>query len=172
MSGGRVVAILLIAAGILIGVLGLIWIGVSAAGGGLQAAGAVLGAFFVAILVLPLLGAGVFLLIRSGQEAEEDEERAELRMILDMVETRGEVPIGDIVLELGTSRDEVKNQIHHLVGMGLFTGYIFWDEGILYSADASGLRGLERCKHCGGEVHLVGKGVMSCPYCGTEYFLD
>jgi predicted RNA-binding Zn-ribbon protein involved in translation (DUF1610 family) len=41
----------------------------------------------------------------------------------------------------------------------------------LYSSDASNLRGLEKCKNCGGEIKLAGKGVVVCPFCGTEYFL-
>jgi tRNA(Ile2) C34 agmatinyltransferase TiaS len=42
---------------------------------------------------------------------------------------------------------------------------------VLYSAEVSALRGTTRCKHCGGEVTLAGKGVIKCPFCGTEYFL-
>jgi hypothetical protein len=58
-----------------------------------------------------------------------------------------------------------------LVGLGVFTGYINWDDGVLFSAQASQLRDLTQCKKCGGAVKLVGKGVVKCPYCGTEYFL-
>jgi tRNA(Ile2) C34 agmatinyltransferase TiaS len=65
----------------------------------------------------------------------------------------------------------VQNQVHALVGMGVFSGYVNWDDGVLYSAEAANLRDLERCKYCGGELKLVGKGVISCPFCGTEYFL-
>ncbi len=137
----------------------------------MQAAGAVLGGGLLAILLIPLLGAGIFLLVRSGQEAAAEAERTKMRRILDIVKSRGQVPISELVLELGSTRDEVQKQIHELVGMGLFSGYIYWDEGVLYSAEAAGLRDLERCKHCGGEVKLAGKGVLTCPYCGTEYFL-
>ena len=87
-------------------------------------------------------------------------------------------PLGDeprpvvTAVELQVPRDEVKNWIYRLVGLGVFTGYINWDDGVLYSAQASKLRELTNCKKCGGEVKLVGKGVVKCPYCGTEYFLD
>jgi tRNA(Ile2) C34 agmatinyltransferase TiaS len=61
--------------------------------------------------------------------------------------------------------------IYELVGLQVFSGYINWDQGILYSSDASKLRELTQCKNCGGEIQLVGKGVVKCKFCGTEYFL-
>jgi hypothetical protein len=122
--------------------------------------------------VLVLGGAGVFVLARGKQEAVADSERVELRRILDMVESRGQIPVTDLVLELKSSREKVQQEIHALVGMGVFSGYINWDDGVLYSVQASSLRTLDRCKKCGGELKLAGKGVVKCPYCGTEYFLS
>jgi hypothetical protein len=80
--------------------------------------------------------------------------------------------VSELVIELGSSQQDVQDMIHALVGMGVFSGFINWEEGTLYSEDASGLRDLERCKYCGGELDLAGKGVVTCPYCGTEYFLN
>ena len=62
--------------------------------------------------------------------------------------------------------------IYELVNMGLYSGYINWSEGTLYSSEASELRTLDRCKNCNGQLELAGKGVIRCPYCGTEYFLS
>jgi DNA-directed RNA polymerase subunit RPC12/RpoP len=45
-----------------------------------------------------------------------------------------------------------------------------WDEGLLYSADASKLAH-DRCPRCGGEITLAGKGVAQCAHCGSEIFL-
>ena len=28
------------------------------------------------------------------------------------------------------------------------------------------------CEVCGGQLELAGPGVIRCPYCGTEYFLE
>ena len=158
-------------AGAALGLIGVLWLGAGVAAGRMQFTGAILGFGLLAVVVLPLLGAGVFLLVRSGQEAKAGVETAQMRKILDVVKSRGEVPLSDLTLELNSNRDQVKNWIYTLVGMGTFSGYINWDEGVLYSSDASQLRGLERCRHCGGEVKLAGKGVVTCPYCGTEYFL-
>ena len=28
-----------------------------------------------------------------------------------------------------------------------------------------------KCPNCGGQLELTGKGVISCPFCGSEIFL-
>ena len=94
------------------------------------------------------------------------------RLLLNIVQTRGQVAISDVVLEMQSTRDAVQQMLYDLVGKGLFSGYVVWDEGMLYSAQASKLRELSRCLNCNGELELGGKGVIRCPYCGTEYFLD
>jgi len=53
---------------------------------------------------------------------------------------------------------------------GLFTGYINWDEGVLYAVDAAVMR-TTKCPNCGGVREVVGKGTVKCPYCGSELFL-
>jgi hypothetical protein len=133
---------------------------------------AVLGLAVAAIIALPLLGIGVFMIVRGGQEAKTDVMAQKQRRLLDMVTSRGELPMNDAAVELQVSVDELRNYIYRLVGLGVFSGYINWDDGVLFSAQASQLRNLTNCKKCGGEVKLVGKGVVKCPYCGTEYFLD
>ena len=140
-------------------------------GRGLDLPAAILGMAIAVIVALPLAGIGVFMIVRGGQEAKTDVVAQKQRRLLDMVSTRGELPIADAAVELQVPRDELKNWIYRLVGLGVFSGYINWDDGILFSAQASQLRDLTRCKKCGGEVKLAGKGVVKCPYCGTEYFL-
>ena len=167
MNVGRLAGILFILGGAALGIIGAFWLFTQ-----VERGGAIVGLFGLAVLVLFLVGIGIFLLMRSSQETEDAEERAELRKILDVVLSRGEVQISELVLELGTSRKEVQDQVHSLVGMGLFSGYINWDEGTLYSFEASNIRELQRCKFCGGEVQFAGKGVLRCPYCGTEYFIS
>lgn len=172
MNLGRVSGILMITGGILIFGFGALFSLGQRAAGELNVGGAIVGLGLAGVPALILAGIGVVLITRSRQEQEEDEERAELRKILDVVLSRGEVQITELVLELGTSRKEVQGQIHSLVGMGLFSGYINWDEGTLYSFEAASIADLQRCKHCGGEVHFAGKGVLRCQHCGTEYFIS
>jgi hypothetical protein len=171
MNTGRLAGVLMIAGGLAVCLLGAA-VTLPRVGRGLDLAAAILGMAIAAIVALPLAGIGVYMIVRGGQEAKTDVVAQKQRRLLDMVTTRGELPIADAALELQVPRDELKNWIYRLVGLGVFTGYINWDDGVLFSAQASQLRDLTRCKKCGGEVKLAGKGVVKCPYCGTEYFLD
>jgi len=122
------------------------------------------------VVVLPLVGVGGFVFVKGRQEAAVFAEVEKEKKVLNMVLTQGQVRVAEVALELNASRDQVKEWIYDLVGKGLFTGYINWDEGILYSKQASEL-GTNKCPNCGGQLELTGKGVVGCPYCGTEIFL-
>ncbi|MDX1414015.1 MAG: hypothetical protein R3293_07470 [Candidatus Promineifilaceae bacterium] len=170
---GRILGIILIAGGIIVGIiitaLMLVYRGEGSLTSGAAALGWVLG---IAVLVLPQLGIGIFLLWKGSQEAAIAAKADKERELLNIVKSRGQVDIRDVAVEMQVNKDEVQHMLHSLVGMGLYSGYINWDEGVLYSTQASQLRELTHCKHCGGQLELAGKGVIRCPYCGTEYFLD
>jgi hypothetical protein len=172
MNGARWVGVLLILGSLAVCLLGAAITGPRYFAQQLDLSAAVLGMAIAAIVALPLAGIGVFMIGRGAQDAKTDVVAQKQRRLLDMVSSRGQLPIADAAVELQVTRDELKNWIYRLVGLGVFTGYINWDDGLLFSAQASQLRNLTNCKKCGGEVKLVGKGVVKCPYCGTEYFLD
>lgn len=170
---GRTLGIILIAGGIIVGIIITALMVVYNREGSLSAGAATLGFVIgMLVLVLPQLGVGGFMLWRGGQEATAAAAANKQRELLNIVKTRGQVEISELVIEMNSSRDDVQYMLHQLVGMGLFSGYVNWDEGMLYSRQASELRQLSRCENCGGELELAGKGVIRCPYCGTEYFLD
>lgn len=132
--------------------------------------GAVLGVVVSILVGIVPIAFGVYLLTQSRSEAAEQADMTRQRKILDMVKTRGQVDIRDLVFELKSSTDQVRDDVYRLVGMGLFTGYVNWDKGVLYSRDASQMKG-NKCPNCGGEQEFVGKGVIACKYCGAEIFL-
>jgi hypothetical protein len=132
--------------------------------------GLVLGLVISVLIAIPIVGVGIYLMIRGRAEEEELADVARQRKVLDMVKTRGQVDISDLVFELKSNSDRVRDDIYKLVGMGLFTGYVNWDEGVLYSREASQLTG-NKCPNCGGEQEFAGKGVITCKYCGSDVFL-
>ena len=169
-SSGKTIGIIMIVAGIAIALVATLFFASGAASGRMPSAMILgFGLVFVAV-VLPLLGVGGFLFVKGRQEAAAFAEIEKEKKVLNMVLAQGQVRVSEIALELNATRDQVKEWIYDLVGKGLFTGYINWDEGILYSRQASEM-GTSKCPNCGGELELAGKGVVRCPYCGTEIFL-
>ena len=172
MNTGKTIGLIFVTVGIVIGVVGTLVVIATYLGGQMQTLGGVaLGVACSIVLAVPILAAGVFMLIKGQREATEFAEVEKERQLLGMVQVQGQVQISDVALELDASRDQVKVWVYDLVHKGLFAGYINWDEGMLYSQDASKLKAGSRCPNCQGELELAGKGVVRCPYCGTEIFL-
>jgi DNA-directed RNA polymerase subunit RPC12/RpoP len=168
---GKLIGIILAFAGAAIGLLYVVW-GVSNLGGpNLQITGFILGlAIVFIVLVAPLVGGGLYLFARGSAEAKEYAEIAKERKLLGIVQTQGQVRVTDVALEMQLDRDQVKSYVYDLVNKGLFTGYINWDDGILYSKTAKEMQ-TGKCPNCGGELQIAGKGVIKCPYCGSEIFV-
>lgn len=170
---GRFLGIALIAGGLIVGAIIIVLMNVYRSEGNLSAGAATLGiALGLIVLVLPQIGFGAFFLWRGAQDTAVAADATQARKLLDIIKTRGQIHISDLVIELNSTRESVQDTIHQLVGMELYSGYINWDEGVLYSRQASELRELKNCYNCGGELELAGKGIIKCPWCGTEYFLD
>jgi len=91
--------------------------------------------------------------------------------LLGMIAAQGEVQLESAAIELDAPVGLLKTWIYALVQEGKFTGYINWDKGMLYSADAETLRESEHCPHCKGALKMAGKGTIHCPHCGAEVFL-
>jgi hypothetical protein len=171
MNTGRLVGIMLIIAGIGVAVLAGFWIA-SQVSSGMSSGAAVTSAGVAFIPVALLVGFGIYMYVQGSSQAEEDSVMHKQRELLDIVKSRGQVSVNDLALEMNASVDNVKSMVHQLVGLQVFSGYVNWQDGTLYSMDASKLRELDKCKNCGGELTLAGKGIVVCKYCGTEYFLS
>jgi hypothetical protein len=170
MNSNRLVGIILIVVGLIVGGVAGAWLFTNE---GLQGPARILGLGVVLlVLVAPLVGGGIYLTTMGGKEASQQVDAAQQRKLLNIVQSRGSVPINEVVLELQLPQERVKDMIYSLVGLGVFSGYINWDKGVLYSSEASKLRDLKQCPNCGGEITLSGKGVANCRFCGTEFFLS
>lgn len=168
-SSGKTIGAILVFAGLVLGLVAAGWLTMAE---GNTTGGRVLGALLALVIIAPIIGVGAFLLVQGGREERAMAEVAQQRKLLNIVKTQGQVTLSDVVLEMGATYQQVKAWLYDLVGRGLFSGYVNWEEGMLYSQQASQLRGETSCKHCGGEVNLAGVGVIRCPFCGTEYFLS
>ena len=171
MNQGRLVGVILISIGFGVAILAGLFLAVQVNNDELEAGGAVVGAALAFVVVAPVVGFGIYMYVRGGQEAEEESVMRKQRELLDIVKSRGKVDVRDLALEMNLSVDRVKSMVHQLVGLQVFSGYINWDDGELFSSEASQLQALEECKRCGAPIELVGKGVVACKFCDTEYFL-
>ncbi len=166
----RVSGIILIVVGVVIGLVAGAWLFTNE---GLTGPARILGLGLVLlVLVAPLVGGGIYLTIQGTGEAKQQIDAAQQRKLLNIVQSRGEIRIDDVALEMQQPKDRIRDMLYSLVGLGLYSGYINWDKGVLYSSEASKLRDLKQCPNCGGEIELSGKGVARCRFCGTEFFLS
>lgn len=131
-------------------------------------AGFVLG---LCLFSLPFFAVGLYLLLVSRGEVKAESRADTQRIILNSVTTRGRVSVADLAIECNLTRDQVKQHIYDLIGKDLFRGYVNWERGELVSAEAAQIKE-DTCPNCGGKVELAGKGLVRCPYCGTETYLS
>jgi hypothetical protein len=172
MNSNRLIGVILTVAGIGVALIAGLWLASQTSAGDLETGGALVGAGLAFIPVALLVGFGIYLFVQGGKEAQQESVMQKQRQLLDIVKSRGQVTVSNLAIELGVSADVVKNMIHELVGLQVFSGYVNWNEGVLYSSEAANLRTLDKCKNCGGEIQLAGKGIVACKFCGTEYFLS
>lgn len=170
MDTQRLMGLLLVILGLGLGIIAALWV---FSNDDLEDSARILGlGLALLVLVAPLTGGGLYLLSTGTKRAQDAAVAQQQRTLLNIVQSRGEVPISDLAVEMQLPRDTIKTMLHQLVGLGVFSGYINWDKGVLYSAQASQLREMKQCRNCGGEINLSGKGVATCRFCGTEYFLS
>lgn len=131
-------------------------------------AGYVLG---LCLFSLPFFAVGLYLLLASRGEIKAETRADAQRTILNSVMTRGRVSVADLAIESNLTREQVKQHIYDLIGKDLFRGYVNWERGELVSAETAQIKE-DSCPNCGGRVELAGKGLVRCPYCGTETYLS
>jgi DNA-directed RNA polymerase subunit RPC12/RpoP len=169
---GRTIGIILIAVAAVVFVIAAILMIAQASTGETTTTGAILGILIVTfVVVLPLGAGGIYLFVKGKQESTEYAAVAQQKKILNMVLAQGKVSLSEVALELDVPRDQVEDMVRDLVGKELFSGAINWQDGVLYSRQASQMKADRKCPNCGGQVDLAGKGVVKCSYCGSEVFL-
>ncbi len=170
-GGGKIVGMALMLGTVVIFVAFAAWAATALISSETSSGGLVLGLVLALVVLTPIFGVGVYLFrsgtVEQGQYAVVEQERR----ILNMVLAQGQVTIAELVAELQVPRDQVEEMIRDLVGKQLFSGAINWEKGVLYSVESQKLTDGKKCPNCGGELQFAGKGLIVCPYCGSEVFL-
>lgn len=170
-GSGRIVGLILMIGSALLFIVFAVWALTAMGTGETSTTGMVLGILLALIVMAPIFGAGAYVFRKGSVEKEEYARVAQEKTILNMVLTQGQVTIAEVIAELGVPRDEVESMIRDLVGKQLFSGAINWDKGILYSVESQQLTENRKCPNCGGDLQFAGKGLIVCPWCGSEVFL-
>lgn len=162
----RIMGIMLTVIGL--GIAAWLVVGLTELGEGASRAGHVLG---LALFSLPFVAVGLYFLFASRGEIRAETRADKQRTILNAVLTRGRVSLADLAIECNLTREQVRDHIYDLIGKDLFRGYVNWERGELVSVEATQVKE-DSCPNCGGRVELAGKGLVRCPYCGTETYLS
>lgn len=133
--------------------------------------GLVLGILLVLLIMSPIFGIGVYVFRKGSVEKSQFAVVQQQKKLLNMVLTQGQVTINQLVAEFQLPREQIEEMIRDVVGKQLFSGAINWQKGILYSVESQQLTEGRKCPNCGGELAFAGKGVITCPYCGSDVFL-
>ena len=170
-SSAKTVGALMAGGGSLVFLAILVWGLAGLSNDDMESTGFILLLVIALIVLLPLILGGTFMIFKGRAETRNLAEVDQQRKLLNLIQTRGQASINDLVLDLQSTRAAVQQSLTELVGRGLFSGYVDWKKGMLYSVEASRLQGQQTCPNCGGQLQLAGKGVIKCPYCGAEIFL-
>lgn len=170
-GGGRTVGLgLMIGSGVLLAAF-LGWLITALGTNETSGGGLAIGIVLAFAILAPVFGIGFYVFRRGTVEKAEFATVQQQKKLLNMVLTQGKVTLSELVAELEAPRDGVEEMIRDLVGKQLFSGAINWDKGILYSVESQALTEDRKCPNCGGELTFAGKGLIVCPYCGSEVFL-
>ena len=169
-SGKTLGIILMVGGGLLLIAFGA-WATTALLSSETTSGGAVLGIMLAVIVIAPVFGVGAYLFRKGGQEQREMAQVEKEKQILNAVLTRGQVNINDLVAEMQLPREDIEHMIQDLVGKQLFSGAVNWQKGVLYSVESQKLTGDSKCPNCGGDLVFAGKGLIVCPYCGSQVFL-
>jgi DNA-directed RNA polymerase subunit RPC12/RpoP len=170
-GGGRTVGVvLMIVSAVLFMAFGA-WAVVALTTEETSSGGMAIGLILALAVLGPVFGIGAYLFRKGTAEKAEFANVQQEKKILNMVLTQGKVNIGELVAELETPRETIEDMIRNLVGKQLFSGAINWEKGLLYSVESQELTADRKCPNCGGELTFAGKGLVVCPYCGSEVFL-
>lgn len=166
-GGGRTVGLILVGVGAILLIGGGVWL----MSEDITAGGRALGVLLGLLVLAPVIGIGIYLFRQGGAEKQQFATVQQEKKLLNIVLTQGQVSFPELVSTLGVPLDDVQDILREVVGKQLFSGAIDWKRGILYSVESQKMVGEQKCPNCGGDLRFAGKGLITCPYCGSDVFL-
>ena len=97
--------------------------------GELTAGGFWVGVLLMVLVMSPLLGVGVHVWRRGVIETKEVERMERQRRLLGAIQAHGKIALAELAIQSGMPVEQVRDWIYDLERLGLFTGYIDWQEG-------------------------------------------
>ena len=90
------------------------------------------------------------------------------RQLLELTEVRGRVTMKDLGKYLDVSVNQVYEWIYQLVQRNQFSGYVHWENQMVYAGFARNMGDKTKCPQCGGTLSPSPGGRIVCLHCGTE----
>jgi predicted transcriptional regulator len=137
------------------------------ASGQLEATGFAAG---LLVFSLPFFAVSAFVLLKARAEGGELSALAREQRVLDAIRSRGKASFAELAQAAGIPEPEARLALQSLVGKNLFTGYINWKAGEVFSREAGDFASGKSCPNCGAPLGVAGKGIAKCAYCGTEIY--
>jgi hypothetical protein len=166
LNRARVWGIILTIIGVVLAILFSLTLASQAETGGSLVLGGIIGFAVVA----PFIIGGVYQFWRgTNTEIELNAEMPAQRELMDRLRERPN-SLSELAKHLQLAPDEVLSIIEQLHKLDLFHGYRTPEGQIIY-VDMETIRSLTRCAVCSTAIKGLPQQVVTCPKCGSEYYL-
>jgi hypothetical protein len=129
MNNQRKIALVLIGIGFAITAL----VGFFLAAGDVSSDRLIVPALIAFVVVVPIIGLGVYQYSKSDMESNAVSEMEQQRRMMDIIRQRGQVSLEELAAELRVSIGTVTRLVEDLDSLDLFTGYIDWANSRIYA---------------------------------------
>lgn len=85
------------------------------------------------LVIAPLVGVGIYLYVRYGDDADDGQPSAvqKQRALMELLHERGQLQVNEAAVLLGIQQDEVRELVEQLIQLEVFTGSVDWETGLI-----------------------------------------
>ncbi|MEM7336959.1 MAG: hypothetical protein AAF490_33110, partial [Chloroflexota bacterium] len=88
-----------------------------------------------------------------------------------IVQAKGQLQLQDLSQEMKVPEALLKEWLYQQGRLGHFSGYVDWENGVVYSRQREDLLKEKNCPNCAAELNVLGQGIIGCQYCQAEIFV-